>query len=196
MTEPTPTPIGVVLPIRAFRQAFTRLAGTLSEQGRATLAVRLAERVAAACAALPVAVVTSDAEVRAWAAGHDFATVDDPGSLSEAAEAGRRYWADRGALRIVVVHADLHRIRTLAPVLAVTADVVVVPCHREDGTPVLVVSATEPFGFAYGPGSFAAHQRAAAGRSLEIVRDVDLAADVDTPEDLAALDPELLADLA
>ncbi len=70
-----------------------------------------------------------------------------------------------------------------------------VPCHRDDGTNVLSLPADTAFRFSYGPGSFRRH--AAEGRRLglgvRVVRDPDLAFDVDVPEDLAALGAGCLA---
>jgi 2-phospho-L-lactate guanylyltransferase len=68
-----------------------------------------------------------------------------------------------------------------------------VPCHRDDGTPVLSVPTEAPFEFAYGPGSFRRHVGIARrlGLGVRVVRDPNLAFDVDVPEDLLALDTTL-----
>ena len=65
-----------------------------------------------------------------------------------------------------------------------------VPCHRDDGTPVLSVPTAVDFRFAYGPGSFRLHAAEARrlGLGLRVVRDADLGFDVDIPDDLEALD--------
>jgi len=91
------------------------------------------------------------------------------------------------------VHADLPR----APVgslarFAADGDrpiVTIVPCHRDDGTPVLSVPVRSSFSLAYGPGSFRRHAAAghAAGLAVRVVRDAALGFDVDLPADLAAL---------
>ncbi len=67
------------------------------------------------------------------------------------------------------------------------------PCHRDDGTPVLSVPTAAEFRFAYGPGSFRRHAAEARrlGLGLRVIRDRDLAFDVDVPDDLV----ELAADL-
>jgi 2-phospho-L-lactate guanylyltransferase len=67
--------------------------------------------------------------------------------------------------------------------------VALVPCHRDDGTPVLSVPTTVPFRFAYGPGSFRRHAAEARrlGLGVRVVRDADLAFDVDLPGDLDQL---------
>jgi 2-phospho-L-lactate guanylyltransferase len=146
---------------------------------------------------MPVVVVSSDPEVRTWARGIGVDLVDDPGSLDAAAAAGRDHVRAWGCARVVVAHADLPRAAHLdrlardgaRPILAI------VPCHRDDGTPVLSVPTDVPFDFAYGPGSFRRH--AAAARRIDlgvrVVRNADLAFDVDLPDDLLALDRALEA---
>jgi 2-phospho-L-lactate guanylyltransferase len=64
-----------------------------------------------------------------------------------------------------------------------------VPCHRDDGTNVVSLPAGSPFRFGYGPGSFRRHAAEARrlGLAVRVVRDPELAFDVDLPEDLAAL---------
>lgn len=182
---------GVVLPLRSFLLGKVRLATELDERARADLGRRLAERVADAAAPFPVVVVTSAPEVRRWAddRGHDV--LDDPGSLDLAARRGVDHFAAAGIGRVLVAHGDLAYARSLRrladdgnrPVVAL------VPCHRDDGTNVLAVPADAPFRFSYGPGSFRRH--AAEARRLRlgvrVIRDPDLAFDVDTPDDLAAL---------
>ena len=90
---------------------------------------------------------------------------------------------------MVVAHADLPRPAGLAA-LAAGDGVTLVPDRDDDGTNVLVVPAAGGFRFAYGPGSFAAHLAEAErlGLAATVVRDDDLAWDVDTAEDLAGLE--------
>ena len=182
---------GVVVPVRAFALGKARLAERLAPGERADLARRFAGRVVAAAGELPVVVVTSAPEVEAWATELGVATIADPGSLDAAADDGRVYLAERGCIRAVVAHADLPFARTLEPVTGDADEPVaaLVPCHREDGTPVLSVPIGVPFRFAYGPGSFRRHVAEAERLGLEVrvVRDPDLAFDVDVPDDLEQL---------
>jgi 2-phospho-L-lactate guanylyltransferase len=64
-----------------------------------------------------------------------------------------------------------------------------VPCHRDDGTPVLSVPVAAGFTFSYGPGSFRRHvvRARAAGLAARVVRDPDLGFDVDLPSDIVTL---------
>jgi 2-phospho-L-lactate guanylyltransferase len=184
---------GVVVPVRAFALGKARLAEALDDTTRAALARRWADTVLDAAGNLPVVVVSSDPEVCDWARERGAEVVADPGSLDTAADAGRSALAARGLARVVVAHADLPRARSLAalvrdgslPLLAI------VPCHRDDGSPVLSVPTDAAFTFAYGAGSFRRHVAEArrAGLGVRVVRDPDLAFDVDVPDDLRGLTP-------
>jgi 2-phospho-L-lactate guanylyltransferase len=188
------SPTGVVVPIRAFGLGKARLSEHLSPGARADLGRRCADRVvdattAGVCAV--VVVVSSDGGVRDWAASRALDVIADPGSLDAAADAGRGWLTDRGCARIVVAHADLPRARTFAGVVRDGARpvVTIVPCHRDDGTPVLSLPARADFRFAYGPGSYRRHAAEARrlGLAVRVVRDPDLAFDIDVPDDLAQL---------
>lgn len=182
-----------MIPIRAFSLGKARLAETLDAPERARLAQHMADRVLRAAGDLPVVVVSSAPEVRAWAHHHAVAAIEDPGGLDEAATAGLAWCAARGLGRAIVAHADLPR----APDggLARYAEdstrpiVTLVPCHRDDGTPVLSVPIAPAFPFAYGPGSFRRHGTAARrlGLAVRVVRDQAFGFDVDVPADLDGL---------
>ena len=192
---------GVVVPVRAFRLGNTRLAAGLDDVTRTALAQQLATRVVQAAGDAPVVVVTSAPEVAAWAHAAGVQVVADPGSLDAAARDGVAALAELGCRRAVVAHADLPFVRSYASVThdAGTPTAVLVPCHHDDGTPVLSIptDAAASFAFAYGTGSFRRHVAAAraAGLSVRVVRDRTLAFDVDTVDDIAILarhDPTLL----
>jgi len=194
MTHSPGAGVGVVVPIRAFALGKARLAGHLPARERDALARRLAECVVTAAHDLQILVVSSDDAVREWAAERSLPTLADPGSLDAAAAAGRAWFATEGYTRVVVAHADLPRARTFRGVIrdGGVPIVTLVPCHRDDGTPVLSVPAHGDFTFQYGPGSFRRHAAEARRRGfgLRVVRDPDLAFDVDTIEDLAQLAPD------
>jgi 2-phospho-L-lactate/phosphoenolpyruvate guanylyltransferase len=181
---------GVVVPIRAFAGGKARLAARLSPAERTALLESMATSVVDAAKPRGVLVVSSAPEVVAWALGRGVAVIADPGSLDAAATAGRDWWLERGAERVIVLHADLPDARSLDTVDPSGHSPVVraVACHRADGTNVLSVPASEPFIFAYGPGSFARHRREAdrIGLAFVAVDDPALAFDIDTPDDLDA----------
>ncbi len=189
---------GVVIPLRAFHGGKARLASRLEPEGRTRFVRWMAERVVAAAADLPVAVVTDAADVRGWAERLGATVLDDPGSLDASASVGRD-WARRAGLeRLVVAHGDLPRARSFQSVLpAEPGGVVAVACHRGDGTPVLSVPTAAPFTFSYGAGSFARHRSEAERLDLPFVAvdDPSLAFDVDLPDDLDQLEAFLAEEL-
>ena len=182
----------VVIPIRSFDGGKSRLGAKLDPARRAGLLQAMAENVVAAAGTMPVAVVSNAREVRSWAATLQLTVLDDPGTLDLAAAAGLGWAAAAGFGRVVVAHADLPLATSLAPVAAdgLCPVVTAVPCHRDDGTPVLSLpTAAAGFVFAYGPGSFRRHAAAAraAGLAFRVRRDGRLGRDVDAPEDLVGL---------
>jgi 2-phospho-L-lactate guanylyltransferase len=178
----------VVIPIKAFGAAKARLGSALDGAERVALAREMAATViAAAAATLPVLVVTDDDEVGAFALEHGADVVlyqAEPGLNAAVTEAVEHLEAD-GIRWAVIVHADLPRATSLAGLHA--GETTIVPDRHETGTNVLVVPTDVGFTFAYGPGSFAAHLAEAErlGLSVRIVRDPDLAWDIDTPDDLS-----------
>ncbi len=183
---------GIVVPLRSFALGKARLAPVLSEAEREALARSMADCVVDAAGGRPVVIVSSAPEVVAWAGRRHLDVVDDPGSLDAAARAGRDWAIHLGLARYAVVHADLPLARTLDPIATDGADpvAVIVPDHRDDGTPVISLPTASPFTFAYGPASAARHAEEARRRSLtvRIVHDAELGFDVDVATDLATLD--------
>lgn len=178
----------VIVPVRSFAGALSRLTGMLGERRCHDLMRLMASRVVAAADGLPVHVATDDAEVAAWASdlGAEVAPVGRPG-LSIAVSVTVDRLAAAGIERAVVAHADLALARTLRP--AVGSGLVIVPDRRRDGSNVLCVPTDCGFRFDYGPGSFHRHVAEAErlGLAVTVVNDDALAADMDYPEDLLAL---------
>jgi 2-phospho-L-lactate guanylyltransferase len=178
----------VLIPVKAFAEGKARLAPTLDRQGRAELSRMMATRVLEAAAPLPVAVVCDDADVARWAVDHGAMALPEPGrGLNGAVEAGVGRLASLGASEVLVAHADLPMAHGLAR-LAGFDGVTLVPDRRDDGTNVVCVPADAGFRFAYGPGSFLRHQVEATRLGLDqrVVREPDLAWDVDVPADIPA----------
>lgn len=182
---------GVVVPLRSFSVGKARLATRLDPPARAALAREMAERVVDAAGEVATVVVSSDPDVVTWARLRGIASIDDPGTLDGAADAGRAWVRELGMARVAIVHGDLPLVTSLDCVLSDRASpvVVAVPCHRGDGTPVLSVPVEIDFRFAYGPGSFVRHCTEAnrLGITLRVVHDSSLSFDVDLPEDLDLL---------
>lgn len=180
-----------VMPVKAFSRAKMRLAPVLSPDERAALARKMAEHVVNAAKPLPVVVVCDDKEVAAWAEDLGARALREPGlGLNGAVEAAVAQLAGEGYQRLIVVHSDLPRASRLERFAGVEG-IALVPDRRDDGTNVISLPAGCGFQFSYGPGSFARHKEAArvTGVPWTVVRDAELAWDVDLPADIAALSP-------
>jgi 2-phospho-L-lactate guanylyltransferase len=177
--------IAVVVPIRGFRVGKARLAAVLSEDERAALSRTMAAGVLEAAAPLPLIVVTSDDEVRAFALDHDATVIADPGSLNGAARAGVDAAKADGATKAIIVHADLAKPTPFAWVGEFDG-VTIVPDRHGQGTNVLALPTDAAFDFAYGEGSRARHEAEATrqGLPLRVCIDDALGWDVDEPSDL------------
>lgn len=187
--DPPIGPEAVLIPVKAFHQAKRRLDQVLSEPERERLVRTMAAHVVGACAPLPVAVVCDDEAVATWAADLGAVVLWEPGQgLNGAVRAGVERLAAAGARWVTVAHGDLPRAHDLGT-LAAFDGVTLVPDRRDDGTNVLRLPAGCAFGFAYGQGSFRAHRAEATrlGLAVRVVRDPDLAYDVDWPADVAEL---------
>ena len=189
---PPPVPedpaTAVIVPIRSFDGALSRLAGVLGEARCRDLMLLMANRVVAAAVPMPVHVATDDAEVAAWATDLEAAVVaaGQPG-LTTAVSVAVDHLASAGFERAVVAHADLALARTLRP--AVGPGLTIVGDRRRDGSNVVCVPTGAGFRFSYGPGSFRRHVAEAERLGLEVnvVDDDSLAVDIDQPEDLGRL---------
>jgi 2-phospho-L-lactate guanylyltransferase len=175
--------------VKAFHQAKRRLGQALAEPERVRLVRSMATHVVAACVPLPVAVVCDDEEVAGWAAAVGATVLWEPGQgLNGAVGAGVARLAAGCVQWVTIAHGDLPRARGLGTLPAFEG-VTLVPDRRDDGTNVLRLPTGTDFHFAYGPGSFRAHRAEAnrLGLPVRILRDPDLAYDVDWPADVEEL---------
>ena len=181
----------VLMPVKAFSRAKKRLAPVLSPEGRAALAREMAEHVIKAAKPLPVVVVCDDEEVADWSENLGARALREPGlGLNGAVNVAVSQLDGEGYRRLVVVHSDLPRASKLGW-LADIEGIALVPDRREDGTNAISLPAGAGFHFSYGPGSFLRHQDEARRTGLRwaVVRDPELAWDVDFPTDMVALSP-------
>jgi 2-phospho-L-lactate guanylyltransferase len=179
----------VLIPVKAFHQAKRRLGSVMADPERVRLVRAMATHVVSACAPLPVAIVCDDESVALWARELGAAVMWEPGQgLNGAVRAGVERLVRAGAQWVTVAHGDLPRASGLGALLPFDG-VTLVPDRRDDGTNVLRLPAGCEFHFAYGPGSFRAHRAEATrlGLPVRVVRDPDLAYDVDWPADVAEL---------
>ena len=175
----------VVIPVKSFAGAKTRLAPSLDEGQRTRLGMALAARTAltAADAGAVVVIVADDDEVMTWADRAGFAAIEQPpgyAGLNGAAVAGLEA-AVRGGRRPFVLHADLPWIE--APVLRrafAHRGVVLAPSH--DGGTALLGGVDRGFPVAYGRGSF--HRHFATAPRATVVASPALALDLDQPADV------------
>ncbi len=183
----------VLVPVKAFDQAKHRLAPALDAPARAELARSMATNVVQVAAPLPVWVVCDDDGVAAWARDCGATVVWTPGrGLNGAVADGVDHLTALGFDQVVVAHADLPHALDLAWV-ADFDGVTLVPDRHDDGTNVACVPTGRGFTFAYGAQSFARHRDEVhrLGLDLRVEREVHLGWDVDLPADLAT--PEWLA---
>ena len=182
---------GVLIPIRSFDDAKSRLDGVLDGEARIELMRTLAERTAAAARGLPVWIVSDDPDVAAWAPtrGAIPLAVDCEG-LNESVSAARDVLRRRGFDRAIVAHADLARARDLAVVDG--PGFAIAPDRHRDGSNVVSIPLDADFRFAYGPGSFERHLAEAerVGLPIRVVDEPTLAVDIDEPDDLRFVDTD------
>lgn len=187
-----------LIPAKSFHLSKRRLAGVLDEGQRAALsAALLAHTVRVARAAFgsqPVIVVAGGDDIGATAreAGADEAILAVADGLNpQLAEVAARVPEEAALL---VLHADLPLLERedLIALAAETASVTLAPDHWGEGTNALLQRIPDRF-FAFGQGSRAQHEHAAAirGLSTTLVKRAGLARDLDDADDWAALERRL-----
>lgn len=188
-TEPT----AVIVPMKSFALAKSRLAGVLDPSQRSALARWMAERVLAATGTLPTMVVCDDPEVADFATAHGARTVWTPGKgLNAALASAVRTAAGDGHPRVVLAAGDLpfaHHLDDLAGLVQAPVPqdaVLVVPDRHLEGTNVVSFPSGAPLRLAFGPDSYRRHLQGAERTQLPVVEihDEALGWDVDTPADL------------
>jgi 2-phospho-L-lactate guanylyltransferase len=191
----------VLLPVKPFSEAKSRLASVLSEAQRQALARMLWIRTFAAIREsvfFPrILVISREAEVLEQAKRYHVETMREADGLDlnrilqDAAQKATAW----GALSLLVVPVDLplltttcleslaNRLPTSDPAAAI------VPDRHGTGTNVLFLAPPLLFPFQFGPSSSIRHQSAskAAGIEMQVLVDEALGLDLDLPEDLALL---------
>ncbi len=188
--------IAVVIPIKAFEQAKDRLSSVLSADQRQLLARTTALGVLESVRSASVFVVCDNPDVSQWATvlGATVVHQSEPG-LNSAVQVG--ITAAQSFDRVMIVHGDLplpNRLSVLLDSTVASNTVTIVPDRHRDGTNVLIIPSGVGFKCHYGAQSFAAHKAEATklGLAIEIIEDDELALDIDTPDDLAALPTQWL----
>jgi len=191
-----------LIPVRPLERAKGRLSGLLSAEARAALmsaTLRTVIEAASGAGLIPV-VLTADRQAATAAGPLALILDEDPaaqGLTGQVAAAIPRIEALAGAAPelIVVLHADLplaspEAVQDLLAAVPPAPSVTLVP-SADGGTTVLVLNGGAvigSFGFAYGPGSAAAHGESGRALGIEpaIVAIAALSLDLDTPDDVAA----------
>ena len=212
--------VALVVPVRGFDDAKSRLRASLSPVQRRTLAQNCATGVLRRDVPCLKFVVCDDDEVETWARNCDAIPIRVEsqglnGSLHEATPLiVEKYPADM----LMIVHADLplpHELDRVIAVLQSALDsglnndfngsgrVLINPVRHRDGTNVLALSKSliGKWQFAYGENSFTHHQHEAhrLNCQVDIFESMYLGFDIDTSEDLqhpviADILPTLLPD--
>lgn len=180
----------MLVPVKPFGLAKSRLAPVYSPSERESLARSMLRTVINAAQNLRVALVaTSTAEdVRRFALINGARFLNEPAGagLNTAVDSGVNQLAALGYHRVAVVHSDLPFARDLTW-LADTEGIIIVPDRTGKGTNAVSVPSDVGFRFSYGPGSFERHCDEARRLGFEpiVVIDPDgLSMDIDEPEDL------------
>src|SRR5512146_672017 len=178
--------------VKARTSGKSRLAGELPQEGRRVLIGSMLSHVLDALRSAPevehVAVVSPDDEQPREV----VRLADCGGGLNSALTHAARQAAARGATRLVIIHADLPRLRgeEVSALIegAGAGGVAIAPDHLGTGTNALCLPLPLPLDLEFGPGSFARHLAQATERGLApaVIRLPGLAFDLDDMEDLRA----------
>ena len=187
----------VLVPLRSFADAKSRLSSVLNADQRQRLAEKSAERVILSAGMSRTLVVCDDQNVANWAhrIGVKTLQVSAVGLNASLQEAVPALLDQMKPREVVIVHGDLAFPEALealdelvSPDVDVEKRIFIIPDRHGDGTNVLGIGSAylEGWRFSYGPGSFQAHQEQAYSHaaSLNIIRHSDLGVDIDTPDDL------------
>ena len=191
--------IWAVVPVKALSQSKQRLAATLGARREDFSRALLAQTLAALTASRQLSatlVVTGDPQVAQEARQAGARVLLEEADLNTACARGLEQARAHGADICAIVHADL-ALLTPGGVDALISDysgrraqdktlIGFIRCHEGTGTNVVLLDPGQPFTLAFGPDSFAAHQREAGARAVEL-RSHEAAFDVDTAEDLQSL---------
>jgi 2-phospho-L-lactate/phosphoenolpyruvate guanylyltransferase len=192
-----------ILPIKTFSEAKRRLRSDLNAEDRRALVGAMFYDVLVALRRVPrldgIIIVSGDHTAQQIAAGYGATVVeDDERGHSAAATKGIGTALEAGAERVLLVPGDCPAVdpRELEALLAHPAtgrSVLVVPDRHGTGTNALLLKPPDVLAPSFGPDSRRRHvdHASAAGVAAKVVELPSLGLDVDTPDDLAALQQRL-----
>ena len=191
-----------VVPVKYLSGMKSRLKPILNPGARAGLTIYMMGRVVSAisgagvvnvCVVSPDPIVLGEARERGATALRQ-----ESRGLNPALEEGRRWAMEGGGSSLLVLPADLplldtEDVRAVLDEMGEEGSIVISPDVSRSGTNALLLCPPDVLPFAFGPGSYEAHLRAARERGLyvRICERPHLAFDLDTAEDLARLDEEI-----
>ena len=196
-------PTTAILPVKNFGHAKQRLADGMTPGARRALAEAMFSDVLVglrrATAVDETLVVTSDNGAQQIAGGYGALVLDDNDEgHNPAARRGIRAALEAGADRVLLVPGDCPLLAPaeLDDLLARRTErrsALIVPDRHGTGTNALLLQPPDVIAPSFGPDSCQRHRRDAegAGVSAQVVEVLSLALDVDTPEDLSALEDAL-----
>jgi 2-phospho-L-lactate guanylyltransferase len=196
-------PALAILPIKSFEEAKRRLRHHLGPGERHALAEAMFADVLIALrrssAVQGIIVVSADHVAQQIAAGYGASVVEDLNrGHNPAASLGINAAVRTGAERVLLVPGDCPaldpaELDTLIDRPAPPRSVLIVPDRHGTGTNALLLTPPDALAPSFGPDSRKRHhdQAAAANLEVEVVEVSSLALDVDTPEDLDALQERL-----
>jgi 2-phospho-L-lactate guanylyltransferase len=196
-----------ILPVKRFSSAKRRLEGALASGARRALAEAMFSDVLTALRRVDaideILVVSADPGAQRIAEGYGARAIDDPAESGQdqAVARGAGVARELGAAQVLCLAGDCPLIDPLELETLLgkprTAErfVVVVPDRHGTGTNGLLLSPPDAMDPRYGPGSFARHLELAqaAGAPAEVAEIASIGLDVDTPDDLVALQEQLAA---
>ncbi|RIK16501.1 MAG: 2-phospho-L-lactate guanylyltransferase, partial [Chloroflexi bacterium] len=155
------------VPVKPLAESKTRLAGVLDENERATLTRKLLERtllkLSRARGIDRVVVISRDENVLKLARKFGaWSILETNANLNDALEQARRVCVANGARALLIVPADLPklRVRDIEKIIALGEPapcVVIAPAQRDGGTNALLLNPAHDFVFQFGENSFDAH---------------------------------------
>ena len=187
-----------VVPVKDLAGTKSRLAPILDPGARAGLTLYMMGRVVSALRAAgieDVCVVSPDHIVLDEARKRGAAPLRQQSQgLNPALDEGRSWAVERGASALLVLPADLPLleagdVREVLDGLGEEPSGVISPDGAHAGTNALLLRPPDALPFAFGPGSYEAHLRAARERGLDVrvCERPHLAFDLDTADDLTRL---------
>ncbi|MGD0055102.1 MAG: 2-phospho-L-lactate guanylyltransferase [Acidimicrobiales bacterium] len=178
------SPPVVLVPIKAFSSAKSRLRAVLDPEEVRNLARRLATQVLEAAQPRRTLVVCDDDEVAQFATDRGVEVVRTRATTLNGAVA-EAYGQMASGDTVIVAHADLRDPRGLGAFLPAPG-VTIVTDHHGRGTNVLALPAGAEFRFGYGPDSATRHRHECERLALActVIVDSPWGYDVDEPNDL------------